>query len=146
MKPSVLKALDRVASLSNSAAYLVQQLVVQTSLSADQDPSLDNPVSEIQNRIADLQREISILRMESIPQEEPFTEDEYSHFEDSFTKYLTSSTDIKVTLQGFDLLLFKSHSPRVRVALANVLINFCSANNLTTPNLWRDIIAKAGYL
>lgn len=144
MKASVLNALDRVASLSAETAALVNQIKPKNN----PEGLLSNPedtVAKLTNKITQLNSEIVMLRMMTLPVEEPLTEDEVEAFTHSFYDHLERLEDVKVAMLGFNRSFFLAYSPRVRIVIATALLNYCTKQNLTVSDLWRDIVANMGH-
>jgi hypothetical protein len=144
MKPSVLKALERVASLSAESANLVGQLKSNPNEQITGDNTAT--IAKLTSSITQLNSELSLLRMEAIPVDAVLSDSEIENFTTSFEEYLSKSTNIKTTLLGFTRTFFLPYSPPVRVVIANTILNYCTKNDLSASDLWRDIVANTGYL
>lgn len=141
MKSSVLKALERVSSLSAESAELVNQIKAAQPITEE-----TKVIDKLKANIEQLKAEISLLRMEAIPVDTPLSDSEILEFTHSFNEYLTKSENIKFTLQGYTRNFFHPYSAPVRVVIATTLLNYCTKNDLSASDLWRDIIANAGHM
>lgn len=141
MKSSVLKALDRVSSLSAESAELVNQIKAAQPITEE-----TKVIDKLKANIEQLKAEISLLRMEAIPVDTPLSDSEVTEFVHSFNEYLSKSENIKVTLQGYTRNFFAPYSAPVRVVIATTLLNYCTKNDLSASDLWRDIIANVGHM
>lgn len=142
MKPNVLRALERVASISAESAELVQQIKLT-------DAGKDTPeqtIAKLTATITKLNAEISLLRMEAIPVDAQLSEDDIQAFAQSFTEYLSKLENIKTAMLGFNRAFFSTYSPQVRVVIATTLLNYCTNNDLSASDLWRDLVANTGYM
>lgn len=140
MKPSVLNALRRLSSLSEDAAQLVDQVVPSKKLLAE---------SSLPEKIAELQREVAVLRMELLPEEQVHSDDEIAIFTADFTTHLTKAIAKDApqqVLSTYNRAFFIPYSKQTRVVIANALISFCSKNNFVSNSVWSDIVASLGAL
>lgn len=145
VKPNVLKALEKVASLSADSAALVEQLKPKTNPEA----VMSNPektVATLNSKITQLNSELNMLRIMLIPVDDPLPDSEIEEFTNSLYDHLDKSENIKTALAGYRRDFFAPYSPRVRAAIATALLNYCTKNDLSASDLWRDIIANMGHL
>lgn len=137
MKQSVIDALNRVASISAEAAALVDQVRPEKET---------EEVTLLKNSIVRLTSEVALLRMEAQPDYSPVSDEDALSFAAGFVDYLNKLPDLKAALIGYNRNFFLPYSAPVRVVIATTLLNYCTKNNLTSSDLWSDIVANMGYL
>lgn len=136
MKPSVRRALEAVASASDTAAALAKELSTSSN---------DARVQELTSQVIALQAQVSLMRMAAAHNEELLNEGEVVLMREQFLHHLSSVQDNMLGRQ-FDRHFFEPHTNQVRVVLARALINDCYRRKINANSFWVDIVASNGEL
>jgi hypothetical protein len=140
----VQEALARVASLSSESAEIVKSLTGSA-------PDSTVEVATLQATIQRLQKEISELRLSSlvngINNDHMVTEHEFELLRQALFTHLNGVENVQAALANYGRTFFLQYSSlSVRVAIATVLISYCTENQLTFNPMWSELIANSGVL